>query len=262
MKSERMSVFLRDGRSMLLAYDQGLEHGPSTDFNDKNIDPAFVMDLAVKGGFNGVIFQKGVAERYYNGKVPLIVKVNGKSALVKGDPISRQVCSVEYAVSLGAKGIGYTIYLGSEHEAEMLAEFGRIQEEAHEKGLPAIAWVYPRGAAVTNDTSKEVVSYAARAALELGADAAKIKYTGDSGSFSWAVKAAAGMKVFMSGGPKAPTDEAFLRQVQGVMDAGATGLAVGRNAWQNENPLHMAERLRKVIFERVRVEESASAIQT
>ena len=144
----------------------------------------------------------------------------------------------------------------------MLAEFGRIQEEAHEKGLPAIAWVYPRGAAVTNDTSKEVVSYAARAALELGADAAKIKYTGDSGSFSWAVKAAAGMKVFMSGGPKAPTDEAFLRQVQGVMDAGATGLAVGRNAWQNENPLHMAERLRKVIFERVRVEESASAIQT
>ena len=82
MKSERMSVFLRDGRSMLLAYDQGLEHGPSTDFNDKNIDPAFVMDLAVKGGFNGVIFQKGVAERYYNGKVPLFVKVNGKSALV------------------------------------------------------------------------------------------------------------------------------------------------------------------------------------
>jgi class I fructose-bisphosphate aldolase len=255
MKSDRMSVFLRGGKSMLLAYDQGLEHGPSTDFNDKNIDPAFVMELAVKGGFNGVIFQKGVAERYYDGHVPLIVKVNGKSALVKGDPISRQVCSVEYAVSLGAKGIGYTIYLGSEHEAEMFAEFGRIQEQAHERGLPAIAWVYPRGAAVVNDTSKEVVSYAARAALELGADAAKIKYTGDSESFSWAVKAGAGMKVFMSGGPKAPTDEAFLRQVQGAMDAGGTGLAVGRNAWQNVDPLKMAESLRKVIFEGVRVDQ-------
>jgi len=89
MKTERMGAFLRDGKSMLLAYDQGLEHGPSTDFNDKNIDPSFVMDLAVNGGFNGVIFQKGVAERFYNGRVPLIVKVNGKSALVKGDPISR-----------------------------------------------------------------------------------------------------------------------------------------------------------------------------
>jgi fructose-bisphosphate aldolase, class I len=255
MKQERMSAFLKNGRSVLLAYDQGLEHGPSTDFNDKNIDPAFIMELAEKGGFSGVIFQKGVAERFYNGRVPLIVKVNGKSALVKGDPISRQVCSVEYAVSLGAKGIGYTIYLGSEHEAEMFKEFGRIQEEAHEKGLPAIAWVYPRGAAVVNDTAKEIVSYAARAALELGADAAKIKYTGDSQSFSWAVKAAAGMKVFMSGGPKAPTDEAFLRQVQGVMDAGATGLAVGRNAWQNAEPLRMADNLKKVIFEGVRVEK-------
>ena len=260
MKQERMSAFLRDGRSMLLAYDQGLEHGPSTDFNDKNIDPSFVMDLADKGGFNGVIFHKGVAERFYNGKVPLIVKVNGKSALVKGDPISRQVCSVEYAVSLGAKGIGYTIYLGSEHEAQMFREFGRIQEEAHERGLPAIAWVYPRGAAVANDTSREIVSYAARAALELGADAAKIKYTGDVESFSWAVKAGAGMKVFMSGGPKAPTDEAFLRQVQGAVDAGGTGLAVGRNAWQNSNPLEMAKSLKKVIFEGVRVDKVVSPV--
>ncbi len=249
MKSDRMEVFLKNGRSLLLAYDQGLEHGPSADFDDRNIDPSFVMDVAVKGGFNGVVFQKGVAERFYNGKVPLIVKVNGKSSIAKGEPISRQVCSVEHAASLGAKGVGYTIYLGSAHEPKMFAEFGRIQEEAHGRNLAAIAWVYPRGAAVTNDTSKETVAYAARTALELGADAAKIKYTGDSASFSWAVKAAAGVKVFMSGGPKAPTDEAFLRQVRGAMDAGATGLAVGRNVWQHHDPLAMATHLRKVIFE-------------
>ncbi len=254
-----MSPFLSDGRSVLLAYDQGLEHGPSSDFTDRNIDPSFVMDIAVKGGFNGVVFQKGVAERFYNGKVPLIVKVNGKSNLVKGEPISRQVCSVDYAVSLGAKGIGYTIYLGSEREAEMFAEFGRIQEEAHERNLPAIAWIYPRGVAVTNETSKEIIAYAARTALELGADAAKIKYTGDSESFSWAVKAAAGVKVFMSGGPKTKTDEEFLKQVKGAIDAGATGLAVGRNVWQHQDPLAMASYLKKVIFERKPIETVISA---
>ena len=249
MKPDRMAPFLRDGRSVLLAYDQGLEHGPSTDFNEKNIDPTMIMDTASKGGFNGVVFQKGVAERFYDGKVPLILKLNGKSALPKGEPVSRQVCSVEQAVSLGAKGVGYTIYLGSEHEPKMFHEFGKIQEQAHEAGLPAIAWIYPRGAAVQNDTSKEVVAYAARTGLELGADAVKIKYTGDPSTFSWAVKAAAGVKVFMSGGPKAPTDEDFLRQVRGVMDAGATGLAVGRNVWQNQDPLRMAEMLKRIIFE-------------
>jgi class I fructose-bisphosphate aldolase len=177
------------------------------------------------------------------------VKVNGKTSLVKGEPVSRQVCSVKQAVALGAMGIGYTIYLGSEYESYMLAEFGRIQEEAHARGLPAIAWIYPRGAGVQNDTSKEIVAYAARAGLELGADAVKIKYSGDSASFSWAVKSAAGVHVFMSGGPKAPTDEAFLEQVRGVVKAGATGVAVGRNVWQNSDPLKMAEQIKRVIFE-------------
>ncbi|MGA1976149.1 MAG: hypothetical protein ABSG92_10995, partial [Conexivisphaerales archaeon] len=157
MSRSRMDTFLTNGRSVLLAYDQGLEHGPSMDFTDRNVDPSFIMETAVKGGFNGVILQKGLAERYYDGNVPLIVKLNGRSSLPKGEPLSRQVCSVEYAVSLGAKAVGYTIYLGSSFESEMFAEFGRIQEQAHERGLPAIAWVYPRGAAVQNDTSKEIV---------------------------------------------------------------------------------------------------------
>ena len=52
----------------------------------------------------------------------------------------------------------------------------------------------------------------------------------------------------MSGGPKAPTDDDFLRQVEGVMKAGATGLAVGRNVWQNADPLAMADKLKKIIF--------------
>lgn len=130
----------------------------------------------------------------------------------------------------------------------MLQEFGEIQEEAHEEGIPAIAWIYPRGEAVKNDTAPEIVSYAARAGLEIGADAVKIKYTGDSASFRWAVKSAGVSKVFMSGGPKAPTDETFLTQVKGAIDAGATGLAVGRNVWQHADPFKMANGLREIIF--------------
>jgi len=258
MAQDRMAPFLKGGKSMLLAYDQGLEHGPSKDFDERNVDPSFIMDIAVNGGFNGVVFQKGVAERFYTGKVPLIVKVNGKTSLPQGEPVSRQVCSVEHAVSLGAKAVGYTIYLGSGFEPKMLAEFGKIQEEAHQKGVAAIAWIYPRGAGVQNDTSKEIVSYAARTGLELGADAVKIKYTGDSASFAWAVKSAPGVRVFMSGGPKTSTDEAFLQQVRGVMDAGATGLAVGRNVWQHREPLKMAEQIRKVIFENKSAREATA----
>jgi len=251
-----MSPFLANEKGMLLAYDQGLEHGPSKDFNDKSVDPKYILEIAEKGKFTGLVFQKGVAEKYYDGKVPLIVKVNGKSSLPKGEPLATQNCSVKHAKALGAQAVGYTIYLGSAHENVMLNEFGQIQEEAHELGLAAIAWVYPRGEAVANDSTREIVAYAARAGLEAGADAVKIKYTGDSESFSWAVKSAGAAKVFMSGGPKAPTDEAFLKQVKGVIDAGGTGLAVGRNVWQHDRPLEMAAALRQVIFNGQSVERA------
>src|SRR6058998_2458394 len=243
-----MNSFLREGKGMLLACDQGVEHGPSADFNDQNIDPSYIMDIAATGDLTGVVFHKGIAEKYYNGKVPLIVKLNGKTSLPKGEPVSTLVCSVEEAISLGAKGVGYTIYLGSANESVMLEEFGQVEEEAHEEGLPAIAWIYPRGEAVKNDTAPEIVAYAARAGLEMGADAVKIKYTGSPDSFRWAVKAAGVSKVFMSGGPKAPTDQTFLEQVKGAMDAGATGLAVGRNVWQHADPSKMASALKEIIF--------------
>ena len=176
------------------------------------------------------------------------MKLNGKTSLPKGEPVSTMVCSVEEAIRLGAKGVGYTIYLGSANESVMLEEFGEIQEEAHEEGLPAIAWIYPRGEAVKNDTAPEIVAYAARAGLEMGADAVKIKYTGASESFRWAVKAAGLARVFMSGGPKAPDDGTFLGQVKGAIDAGASGLAVGRNVWQHSDPLKMASALKEIIF--------------
>ena len=253
-----MKPFLKDGKSLLIAYDQGLEHGPSADFDDRNVNPQFIMDTAEKGEFSGLVFQKGCAEKYYKASsgIPLIVKVNGKSNLTTGDVISRQVCSVEEAISLGAKGIGYTIYAGSSYESEMFKEFGRIEEEAHKKDLPAISWVYPRGGKVPElggDSTKETVAYAARIGMELGADAVKIKYPGNVEDFKWAVAAAGKSHVFMSGGPKTETDEDFLKLVTGVMDAGATGVAVGRNVWQHSDPLSITQKLKEVIFEGKRV---------
>ena len=250
-----IEAFLSNNRGILLAFDQGLEHGP-TDFNEHNYDPAFIMKLAEEGGFNGVIFQKGLAEKYYNGKVPLILKVNGKTSLPKGEPIARQICSVKRAAEIGAKAVGYTIYLGSAHEDRMLEEFGRIQEEAHAHDMAAIAWIYPRGQSIQNDIAPEIVAYAARAGLEAGADAVKIKYTGDVETFKWAVKCAGKTKVFMSGGPKARTEVDFLRQVRGVLDAGAVGLAVGRNVWQSLDPLKMARHLKKLVLENRSVEDA------
>ena len=247
--------FLTKGRSLILAYDHGIEHGPR-EFDERSVDPSYIMELAGKGGFNGLVFQKGLAETYYDGSVPLILKLNGKSELVEGEPVSRQICSVDEAVSLGAKAVGYTVYLGSAHESIMLQELGDIVEEAHLMDLPVMVWMYPRGGRVKIDTAKEIVAYAARAGLEVGADAVKIKYSGDVESFRWAVRCAGKVKVFMSGGPKANTPKDFLKQVREVMDAGATGVAVGRNVWQDTDPLRVARMLKSIVIENNSLEDA------
>lgn len=249
--TENLEKISTNGRYLFLAYDQGLEHGP-TDFNEKNIDPNFILELAQKGGYSAIIFQKGLAEKYYKNssydwKVPLVLKLNGKTNLWKGESYAPQECSVEYAKSLGAVAVGYALYLGSEYEYKMIQEFGNIVEEAHKMKLPAIAWIYPRGKYIENDQSPEIVAYAARAGLELGADMVKIKYSGSTESFAWAVKAAGKTKVVLSGGPKL-SEEEFLEIVRSVMEAGAAGVAVGRNVWQSEDPYGMTEKLKKIIF--------------
>ena len=82
----KLGKIMKKGKAMYLAYDQGLEHGPSSDFNDKNVDPLYILDIAKKGRFNGVVFQKGIAEKYNKeirrSKVPLILKLNGKTNIL------------------------------------------------------------------------------------------------------------------------------------------------------------------------------------
>ena len=142
-----ISKLLYKNKALFLAYDQGLEHGP-TDFNAHNVDPEFIMHLAFEGRFSAVACGPGIAEKYYEGMyrdVPLIVKLNGKTRLAKIDPISRQFCSVERAIKLGASAVGYTVYDGSPNEPAMFQEFGKVVEQAHNYGLPVVVWMYPRG---------------------------------------------------------------------------------------------------------------------
>jgi len=246
----KLASLLTKGKALFLAYDQGLEHGP-TDFNDDNIDPIYIIKIAREGGYNGVIFQKGIAEKYASeikkSKVPLIVKLNGKTKLAPGDPISPGLCTVSEAQKLGAKAVGYTLYIGSEHEAEIFKEFEKIERDAHKKGIPVIAWVYPRGKGTEGKSKEELLAYATRTGLELGADIVKVHVDVDAKALAWAVKAAGKVKVVAAGGSKLSEDE-LISKVKEYMAAGCSGLAIGRNVWQASDPLALTKKLKKAVF--------------
>jgi len=248
----------RDGKVLILAYDHGLEHGP-VDFEDvpETMDPETVWDVATHDAVTGFAVQKGVAEAYADqyDDVNLLLKLNGTSNLWMGEPDSAVNCSVDYAAELGASSVGFTLYGGSNNEIEMAEEFREAQETAREHDLPVVMWSYPRGQGLKNDTSPGTIAYAARQALELGADVAKVKYPGSKEAMEHAVDAAGPTKVVMSGGSKT-SDRDFLSTVKDAIDAGAVGLAVGRNVFQRENPREMLDALEAVIFDEESVDDA------
>ncbi|WP_436934246.1 class I fructose-bisphosphate aldolase [Halovenus marina] len=254
----------RDGKVLILAYDHGLEHGP-VDFEDvpESADPRHVFDIAQHDAVTSLAVQKGIAEAYYpsyEDDVTLLAKLNGTSNLWMGEPDSSVNCSVEYADELGADAVGFTLYGGSNHEIEMAEEFRTAHEEARKRDLPVVMWSYPRGQGVKNDTKPGTISYAARLAHELGADVAKVKYPGSTEGMREAVEMAGKTEVIMSGGSKTG-DRDFLENVKGAIDAGAAGLAVGRNVFQRENPEQLLDGLEQVIYEEATVDEALAAME-
>src|SRR3990167_3826722 len=94
------------GRMMVLPIDQGLEHGPRDFFvNPDSANPEYELRLALEGGFSAIAFQIGLAEKYlraFAGKVPLILKLNGKTEVPPDDEaFSPCHATVADAVRLG-----------------------------------------------------------------------------------------------------------------------------------------------------------------
>ncbi len=202
--------------------------------------------------YSCVAMQYGIASKFYTteyNKVPLVVKLNGKTSLGT-KPLSVANATVEDAVEIGARAVGFTIYLGSEYEAEMVREFSHIRDVAHRQGLAVFAWMYPfitPPSSNDDELEADVVAYAARAGAELGADVVKIKYPHQPEKLPWIIENAVGTKAIMSGGDKV-SEEEFLKKVKTFIDAGGAGAAIGRNAWQHPDPIALAEKVRKVIF--------------
>ncbi len=246
------------GRMMVLPIDQGLEHGPRDFFvNPESLNPEFELRLALEGGFSAIAFQIGLAEKYlkaFAGKVPLILKINGKTEIPPDDEaFSPCHASVEDAVRLGAEAVGYTCYIGSPRQDEDFVQFGRVRREAERAGMPLIMWAYPRGKFMEQKGGRDslyAVDYAARVAQELGADVVKVnypkvdeekraQYPKEYRELNYSkremlekVVASAGRTLtLMSGGSKR-TDAELFDDVKAALEAGVTGFIFGRNMWQ------------------------------
>ena len=249
-----------NGTLMLLPIDQGIEHGPRDFFpNPASKDPDYQFRLAAEAGYSALACQIGMAEKYYPdyaGAVPLILKVNGKTDIPSSDEaLSTCNATVEDAVRLGADAVGYTLYVGSPSQGTDLEQLRQVRQDCDRYGMPLVVWSYPRGAALDKkggQTTFYAIDYAARMAMEMGADVVKLnmpkidpekdKLTpapyneleiSQEDAVHQVVESAGRALVVLSGGSRIDDDK-LLEQTRFIMQAGGSGVIYGRNVWQRE----------------------------
>lgn len=240
------------GRLMLFAGDQKIEH-LNTDFYGNGItpednNPEHLFKIASQSRIGAFATQLGLIAHYGMDypNIPYIVKLNSKTNLVKStqaDPKSNRMVDVDSVIEfrdnskLNIVGVGYTLYIGSEYETDMLAEAAQIVYRAHRMGLITIIWCYPRGKAVPDEKSPEIVAGAAGIAACLGTDFVKVNAPKKEGINSaellkQATVAAGRTKLVCAGGSSSDVKTFLTSLYEQIHAGGAMGNATGRNIHQ------------------------------
>ncbi len=292
-KKNYLEITHNTGRLMLFAGDQKIEH-LNDDFYGKikvgdqqeipisldDADPEHLFRIASKAKIGVFATQLGLIAKYGQSyrDIPYLVKLNSKSHLVKTtqkDPLSQAMWTVEQVVAfkknstLNIMGVGYTVYVGSEFESEMLKEAAQIIFQAHQNGLLAVLWMYPRGKAVPDEKDPHLIAGAAGVGACLGADFVKVNYPKPkegkaSEAFKEAVLAAGKRTKIITAGGGSKNVKDFLQEIwEQINISGCYGSATGRNIHQkplNES-INIVNAISAITLEGKNVEDALMVYQ-
>ncbi|PKM83428.1 MAG: fructose-bisphosphate aldolase [Firmicutes bacterium HGW-Firmicutes-14] len=239
-------LFKHSDRLFIAPMDHGVTVGPVQGLTDI---PA-IVSLIWAGKADAIIVHKGLVGQItdYLGSdgCELIVHLSASTALAPDPNRKELVSSVEHAIRLGATAVSVHVNLGSPYEAEMLKDLGMVAEQCELWGMPLLAMMYVRDGSRESEYDPDKIKHAARLAEEMGADIVKLNYTGSKETFA-EVSGAVKIPVVIAGGPKMSSREELFIMIEEALEAGARGVAVGRNLFQDPNPTHLAWVIRQIL---------------
>ncbi|MEV8535742.1 2-amino-3,7-dideoxy-D-threo-hept-6-ulosonate synthase [Streptomyces sp. NPDC051211] len=232
-KSLRLSrLGPQDGRYLFVPLDHSLADGPIADeqrFHE-------VVGEVTAGGADAVVVHKGRARgldpRSLRGSA-LIVHLSGSTPHARDADAKVLVGSVEDAVQLGADAVSVHVNVGSDTEAQQLADLGAVASACDTWGMPLLAMIYPRGPRITDPHDPATLSHVVNIAADLGADLVKTTWATPFEAMADVV-ASSPLPVLVAGGPAENGD--LTSYARSALRAGCSGLAVGRRVFQHHDP--------------------------
>jgi class I fructose-bisphosphate aldolase len=247
------------GRTVIVPMDHGISVGPIAGV----INMKDAIQKVSDGGANAIVEHKGLVEeghRKGGSDIGLIIHLSASTSLSIYPNAKTLVCSVEEAIKLGADAVSIHVNLGNGQEKEMLNDFGKVTYEARTWGMPLLAMMYPRGEKIKDEYDVSVVKHVARVGGEMGADIVKVSYTGSPETFREVVDGC-NVPVVIAGGPKMDSDRDILEMVKGSIEAGGSGVSIGRNVFQHRDPTRMVKAISAVVHDNSSVDDALRILE-
>ena len=248
------------GKTVIVPMDHGVTVGPIAGL----VDMRKAVDNVALGGANAVLGHMGLPLHGHRGQgkdVGLILHLSG-STVWSPDPNTKVlVNTVENALRMGADGVSVHINIGAEDESVMLRDLGAVSVKCMEWGMPLLAMMYTRGEKIKSESDPAACKHAARIAAELGANLVKVTYPGSVEAHR-SVCEGCPIPVLIAGGEKAKNDREVLDTVKASLDAGGSGVCIGRNAFQHESPFKMVRAICALVHDGASVDEAEEILRT
>jgi len=253
-KADQLKHFFQDdGKAVILPIDHG------TAIPVPGLDPGKIIK-AVKSNVDGFVVNLGVAQAFRK-------ELSGKGVCLRIDVYKPDIPEGAYKVygpdeaeEVGAQAMMHMLYPGHPNETAISLDCAEALAEGLNAEIPSMVESLPVGLGKTEDYTVEKIGFAVRQAAEMGADIVKTAYpTGATVDEFKAIIDACFVPVIVLGGAAMGDDKALLAMVKNAMDAGAAGIAVGRNVWQHKSPKSITKKLHAIVHDGASVDKAMKA---
>lgn len=257
-KASRLDSLLPNGRGVWIPIDHGASDFPVEGLTDTE----HVIQCLVRAGVDAIIAQKGVVNHYNHlcdgSSTNMVVHFSVSTRHAGPDAANKVlVGNADEVLPRGGIGVSCQVNMGSPNEAIMVERMGQMSRAALHHQLPMFGMVYARGEHLSimegDDTNAN--AHAVRLAFELGCDAAKTTWTGNQESFS-KIASAVPIPVLVAGGPSTGDSHAILTMVRQALDAGASGVCMGRQVFAHPDVEGIAKALMMLVHKNATVHQA------
>jgi putative autoinducer-2 (AI-2) aldolase len=240
LKNRLSNIFNpQSGRTVMLAFDHGYFMGPTSGLERVDLDIVPLTPYADTLMLTRGILRTCIPPTYTGG---IVLRASGGPSILKELSNEEIAVGIDDAIRLNAAALAVQVFIGGKFETRSIHNLTRLVDMGNCSGIATLG-VTAVGRDMVRDA--KYMRLATRICAELGATYVKTYYV-DEGFET--VTASCPVPIVIAGGKKIPEPDA-LELAHNAVQQGASGVDMGRNIFQAEDPLAMIQAVRKVVHE-------------